>query len=377
MVSIDVDASHVKHGRRAEATVAAEAVASEGEAQVEEAGNWEEAAAVAASTENGAAQSEAEEPQAALAPREETPAVLDQPLHGHALEETQPPSSAASAPPDVAVTLEKDGASLPEQPPAGSDSAAAGAGEEALNSQALDDASMAASPAEGADSEPATPTASDRSAPLSREEIEQQFPIRTPAGAAALAQIRQKQMRRAQLYDYFEHKAEERYNQQQAEQERQTEAKAKPGRFFRKGAASTPHAAKGGAPDAVLPPQQAADTGAQPSSAAAAAHAPSESMTGAAGVHSSDPGVQRATEALVSWLVDQKLTADDGDGQEEVLLPEGLSLQALKERARAASKAAAASATAAHRAAGASALAAEAADKATHAAQSAALAAAR
>ncbi len=58
-------------------------------------------------------------------------------------------------------------------------------------------------------------------------------------------------------------------------------------------------------------------------------------------------------------------------------IPEGMSLLELRERAVAANKAAAASATAAHRAASASALAADAADTAIHAAQQASLAATR
>ena len=62
---------------------------------------------------------------------------------------------------------------------------------------------------------------------------------------------------------------------------------------------------------------------------------------------------------------------------EGVEIPKGMSLRELRERAVAANKAAAASATAAHRAATASALAADAADTAIHAAQQASLAAAQ
>lgn len=68
---------------------------------------------------------------------------------------------------------------------------------------------------------------------------------------------------------------------------------------------------------------------------------------------------------------------DDRRAIDALEIPTGMSFLELRERAVAANKAAAASATAAHRAASASALAADAADTATHAAQQASLAAAR
>jgi hypothetical protein len=77
--------------------------------------------------------------------------------------------------------------------------------------------------------------------------------------------------------------------------------------------------------------------------------------------------------------IEQHIEDEDGnnshDNIEALDIPKGMSLAELRERAMAANKAAAASATAAHRAASASALAADAADTAIHAAQQASLAA--
>lgn len=159
------------------------------------------------------------------------------------------------------------------------------------------------------------------------------YPIRTSEGAAALQRIREIQKRRRELYDRAIHRSESTVPLSHYDQEPKEEEEA----------------AHSAVQNRVVevPPKYEDD-------------------------------LSTSSKLQSGWTNrDMRWEALQDEESEPVQLAVGMSTEALRERAKAASKASAESATAARRAAAASAMAADAADRATHAAQTAAIAAAR
>jgi len=219
------------------------------------------------------------------------------------------------------------------------------------------------------------------------------LPIRTPEGAAALAKIRELQARRRSLYDRAIVRGEGLRETSTSPVIDETNGKGQAQAMGR----STQNSDVDASPDQLAwqsedfvdkstkenkgKSDDSLPRGAKPEVQSAAK--PCQDDDGVAFSSTSahkDAEMQTKTDDIsyARWVAQQVIEQEDANNAvEPVEIPEGMSIEAVRDRAMAANKAAASAVEAAYRAASASALAAEAADDASHAAQNAMEAASR
>lgn len=231
---------------------------------------------------------------------------------------------------------------------------------------------------------------------VDKTEDTSKLPLRSAEGAAALERIRAVQERRRHLYDRAIARQDQRYNeQQQANDDARTFSGTAdlPGKFrFSAPFSKTGRTERITREGPVVPPtpqpsaqlkERIQDQAEEERTSFHRAISEIESPLDEGKGRKSEESSSTQTEDLPykSWLVSEAAKyadeAYDEPAAEPAVLPVGMTLQALRERASTANKAAAGAVAAAHRAATASALAADASNRAAHAAQQAALAAAR
>ena len=215
------------------------------------------------------------------------------------------------------------------------------------------------------------------------EEDDSKLPLRSAEATAALARIRAAQDRRRHLYDRAISRQDQKYGNAGGNSGvesspafpagaalKKDNVNGKLTAYLRNGKLTAPAANDD---EESTPSLDSSKDTSHPMSPTSISQRDRNNNNEDVATQSDDPSSYK------SWLVTEagKFAEVHAEDAEPAVIPQGMTIQALHERATAANRAAAASASAANRAATAAALAAQASDTAVHLAQKAALAAAR